>query len=326
VTTAFYTICTRSHLGQAFALLGSLRRFHADASLFVGLVDRLEPTLDLSPLGNVKIIGAESLMVPWFGEMSRRYRISELCFACKPYFANHILKHFPAIQKLVYLDSDTFAFSSFDRVFEKLDTHSLIVTPHGCEPVPGGDAALALERIILSAGMLNAGFFAIRRCAESADFLNWFARILRTECHGWAGDQPWLALAPAYFKGVMIDRNPGLNMAAWNARSRFLSAGPSGVEVNGCPLIFYHYSGFDFDDPRATSRVPDQGIPLEERDDLELALKPIRAAIAASPFTHLRAVRSPFGRLEPLPAKTSMITKGLKRVLRSAGIQVSRVR
>lgn len=326
MTEAFYTICTKSHLFQAHALVRSIRTVHPDARLFIGLVDRLTPDVDPAPLGDAELIEVEALSMPSLGEMSTRYRIPELCFACKPHFARHILRRHRDVSKLIYLDSDTFTFSRFDRVFRHLDHHCLVVTPHGSEPVRCGEDAIALERIILSAGILNAGFFAISRCEEAERFLDWFARILTTECHGWAGDQPWLALAPTYFEGVLIDRDPGLNMAAWNAGSRFLTQQDGQILVNGVPLVFYHYSGFDPASAASTSKIPAQSIRLASRPDLSLALSPIASAIREAAFAELRSSRSCFGKQGSALRSSAVLTRVAKRMLGLVGLQVSRAK
>lgn len=324
MTTAFYTICTLSHLGQAQALARSLFDVHPGARLFIGLVDRLDCSLDLSHLGQAEVVEVAALAIPWMEDMSARYTVPELCFACKPYFGRYLLDRHTEIQKLVYLDTDILVFGSFDSMLDRLERCSAIVTPHCTEPVPGGEEAVALERIVLRAGILNAGFFALRRSPSADAFLDWFASRLRTECLGWAGDQVWLALAPTLFPGVSIDRDPGLNMAAWNARSRRIEEVAGRLEVNGTPLVFYHYSGFDPDNPLSASKVPGQSIDVSERMDLRLVLEPITRAIRSPIYRELRGRRSAYGQPPRHSGPPSRLRRTVKALFRSIGLEVGR--
>ncbi|MDO9194746.1 MAG: glycosyl transferase, partial [Undibacterium sp.] len=59
-------------------------------------------------------------------------------------------------------------------------------------------------------------------------------------------DQRWIDLVPAFFEGVCILRTSRLNVAPWNLTTRELTGtAPNEVLVNGEPLGFYHFTGFD---------------------------------------------------------------------------------
>ena len=76
-------------------------------------------------------------------------------------------------------------------------------------------------------------------------------RWLRTHCVndrpiGLFIDQKFIDLLPGLAPGVRILRDPGLNLAYWNLPQRhFLPDAPGGPTVDGHPLSFFHYSGFD---------------------------------------------------------------------------------
>ena len=58
-------------------------------------------------------------------------------------------------------------------------------------------------------------------------------------------DQKWIDLAPAFFNGVHILKDPGLNVAFWNLHERRLSKSQAGWFVNDVsPLGFVHFSSF----------------------------------------------------------------------------------
>jgi hypothetical protein len=59
-------------------------------------------------------------------------------------------------------------------------------------------------------------------------------------------DQRWADHMPAMFEGVKILRSPAYNVATWNLSSRRATGrAPMGILINGEPLCFYHFSGFD---------------------------------------------------------------------------------
>ena len=59
-------------------------------------------------------------------------------------------------------------------------------------------------------------------------------------------DQRWIDLAPALFDGVAIIRSSRFNVAPWNLTTRNISGNlGEGFVVDGEPLGFYHFTGFD---------------------------------------------------------------------------------
>jgi hypothetical protein len=59
-------------------------------------------------------------------------------------------------------------------------------------------------------------------------------------------DQRWIDLVPAMFDGVRIVRSPRFNVAPWNLTTRrFSGSFADGFIVEGEPLGFYHFTGFD---------------------------------------------------------------------------------
>ena len=58
--------------------------------------------------------------------------------------------------------------------------------------------------------------------------------------------QKWLNFAPIFFDGVSILRSSRFNVAPWNISQRELRGSfDEGFAVDGKPLGFYHFTGFD---------------------------------------------------------------------------------
>ena len=60
-------------------------------------------------------------------------------------------------------------------------------------------------------------------------------------------DEAVVAMAKAHESGdIAIVRDPQYNVATWNLTSRRATGrAPYQIEINGKPLVFYHFSGFD---------------------------------------------------------------------------------
>ena len=67
-------------------------------------------------------------------------------------------------------------------------------------------------------------------------------------------DQRWVDLVPGMFQGVQIVRDPGYNVAYWNLSHRKVTGTEPDYQVSGAPLCFFHFSGYDPDQPDQLSR------------------------------------------------------------------------
>ena len=100
-------------------------------------------------------------------------------------------------------------------------------------------------------GTYNLGFLAVRMTEGGRRFVDWWADRLRRYCYdeipsGLFTDQRWIDLAPAFFDDIKIVRDPQYNVATWNlTHRRATGSSPYEILINGRPLVFYHFSGFD---------------------------------------------------------------------------------
>ena len=66
-------------------------------------------------------------------------------------------------------------------------------------------------------------------------------------------DQRWIDFVPGLFPHYIL-RDPACNVAYWNLHSRDLTWTSDHYEVNGKPLRFFHYSGYELDKPHLLSK------------------------------------------------------------------------
>src|SRR5262249_38053560 len=143
--------------------------------------------------------------------------------------------------------------------------------PHTLEPMPR-DGHIPDESAILMSGVYNCGFVAVG--PKSGDFLDWWMQRLRRDCivkieKGMFVDQRWVDFTPGYFEHH-IYRDPAANVAYWNLAERDVVWTGERYEVNGHPLQFFHYSGFEPGRPDQLSKFqgPDPRITTDDRPGL----------------------------------------------------------
>jgi hypothetical protein len=102
-------------------------------------------------------------------------------------------------------------------------------------------------------------------------------------------------LAPGFVDSLAVLRTPTLNLAYWNLEGRTLARGREGWTVDGEPLAFFHYSGFDPARPDLLSKHQDRvrvtpGSPLAEllADYAAAMLRNGHETSRAVPYAHLK--------------------------------------
>jgi glycosyltransferase involved in cell wall biosynthesis len=252
------TVCTiiaKNYLGQARVLAESLAKHNPEARFFVMLTDRIDGYFD-PDAEPFTVIPIDALPIPDLNRFCFQYTILELNTAVKPYFLEHLFTHHGA-RKLVYLDPDIMVFNSLQPLAELLDRYAIVLTPHLTDAVRDGRKPSEIE--ILRAGTFNLGFLALANRPTVSRLLDWWKERLYTDCRvdldkGIFVDQKWMDLAPGYFDDVFILRDPGYNVAYWNLHGRTISLHDDGVQVNGVPCRFFHFSGYSPGVPQRVSK------------------------------------------------------------------------
>ena len=246
---AVCTIAAKNYLAHVRVLTDSFLKYHPSSKVFVLLVDEVdgyfEPRAERFHLVRLEDLGVERLGPPF----RFKYSVLELCTAVKPFFLEYLLEAY-GLRKIVYLDPDILVMHSLDSLFSDLDHFSIILTPHLLKPL--SDDRRPSELDILLAGTYNLGFLAISNTETTRSFLNWWKERVYEYCtmeplKGIHVDQKWVELALGYFDGIHILRDPGYNVAYWNMGSRHLTIENGQTRVNGYPVYFFHFSGFDPD-------------------------------------------------------------------------------
>lgn len=253
------TIIAKNYLPMARVLADSWNRFHPGCPLFVLLLDSAQgffnpaaEAFETIPVSELHITNLPGFLF--------KYTVLEASTAVKPYLMGYLFRRY-AMDKLLYLDPDILILNSLDGLRNSLEEANVLLTPHLLSPLPA-DGRKQDDHDILQAGTYNLGFLGLRNGLESTQLLRWWSDKLYHQCivsfeNNLFVDQRWMDLTPGLFDGVQVLREPGYNVAYWNLHERAVSL-KNGVQVNGLPLHFFHFSGFDPDQPSVLSKYQDR--------------------------------------------------------------------
>jgi hypothetical protein len=283
---AAVTICARNYFAQALLLQRSFQAQHPDADFHVVLVDRRDEAFE-ARYPDARITWVEDLGLPHFAAHALRFDVIELSTNVKPHCLALLLDRY---ETAMYLDPDMVVYDVLAPVHEALADSAIVVTPASTTPILDGHRPDDIE--FLRVGVFNLGFIAVARCEEALRFLRWWSdRCLGHGFHetqvGVFVDQKWVNLAPCYFEGCRILKDPGINMAQWNLHERTLSVVGGRYVVNGrTPLRLFHFSSFDPHQPQAIAKRQAR-FPEGSRPDLARLLDDYAADLLAAGFDEL---------------------------------------
>jgi glycosyltransferase involved in cell wall biosynthesis len=266
---AVCTIIARNYIAYAKVLAASYLEHHPDGRFYVLVVDGLGD--DVNPQPGLHVLGPEDMTIPYFQQMCMQYDVTELCTAVKPSLLKLLLERYQE-EAVVYLDPDIMIMRPLVELQAALECSSIVLIPHLLDPIPL-DGKRPSERDILIAGAYNLGFIALKKSQEVDRFLSWWEERLADDCRvdvarGLFVDQKWIDLIPGLFDSTTILRDETYDVAYWNLHSRSVRRGADDFLVNGRPLAFFHFSGFDPDERLVLSRHQDR---VEVRGNTALA-------------------------------------------------------
>jgi hypothetical protein len=254
MSLAIGSIANRSHFPALRVLVESLRRHHPEIPTFYLAADAGDRgALTDGPTAEISL---EEVEIPDRQRFCFRHTAAEVTIALKPRLLRALLDR--GFTSAVFLDADILVTGDLGPFLRRLRERPITLSPHrlGLGDVDG-------ELRILCAGVYNGGVVGVSASAEADRFLDWFAERLAPACQvapeqGLHGDQRWLDLAPGFFPGCAIDRDPGINVAYWNLDERPVRTTGAGAgltfEAGGAPGRLVHYSGYEPDRPQQVTR------------------------------------------------------------------------
>ena len=245
-----FTSAAVNYLPKVRLLCHSLKKFHPEFSIVLGLADTVPAWLNVSDEPFDEVIAIDDLPIENKESWIFRHSIVELSTAIKPMFLEKLLAR-DDCDAVLYFDPDMVLFSRLDDLLSEMREANIGLTPHQVAPDTELSAIIRNEIESLKHGIYNLGFIAVRNSAESKRFAEWWSHRLYHFCRaaveeGLFTDQRWIDFVPVYFDGVKILKSPRYNVAPWNLTKRKVTGnGKIGYQVEGVPLGFYHFTGFD---------------------------------------------------------------------------------
>lgn len=264
------TIIAKNYLAQARVLAGSFNEIHPEGNCTVLVID--DPTGYIDPAEEqFELLTIDQIDLPDAERMTAIYDVMELSTAVKPWLLRTLLDR-PGVDSVSYLDPDIQVFSSLIKIEEEAKKHGIVLTPHFTKPLPR-DGRTPREEDILIAGSYNLGFIGLGAGKTADQLLAWWSERLENDCvndpaNGHFVDQRWIDLAPSFWPDLFLLRETNYNIAYWNLPTRTLEIDGDSYRVDGEPLRFFHFSGYN---PLRPNDLSKHQTRIALRDDPALA-------------------------------------------------------
>ena len=256
-----FTICAKNYIGLAQILERSVKKYEENVDFFIIVADEFDAGAQVerpeSALVAREILAMDDAL---WRNMAFKYNLTEFCTSIKPFCIEYFFNE--AYDSVCYLDPDTFLFSSFSYVWEKLGKYLVVTAPHLTIPQYPYKGDLP-DRSFLFNGISNLGFGAFRKSDKVLNVIRWWQDRLKDQCFGemllaQCTDQKWTDFFPAFFDSdeVLFSNNLGLNLAPWNYFERKVSCedgtwyveSRDGLSDRKDKLVFCHFAGYNYKD------------------------------------------------------------------------------
>ena len=283
------TIVAKNYLAHARVLARSYAEHHPGARTWVLVIDEVDGWID-AEREPFELVTPADVAIPGFERMVCLYSVLELSTAVKPSFLRWLMDE-RGLERVAYMDPDIRVHGDLSEIDRLLESNTMVVTPHLTEPMPR-DGRRPSETEILMSGSFNLGFLGLSRGEGSRKLLAWWAERLETDCvvdpeAGLFVDQRWMDFSPGLVDSFHVLRDPGYNVAYWNLSSRELTRERDGWRVNGEPLRFLHFSGYDPDSPQRLSKHQDR-VELRPGSELQRAYDTYGAELLANGYDEVK--------------------------------------
>ena len=238
----YCTYFDQRYLLQGLTLYRSLCAHAGDFTLHVlCLDDATHEVLRKLGLANVRPVPLRELEAgddALLAVKPTRSRV-EYYFTCSPSWPLYLLKRYPGMDLVTYLDSDLLFSASPEPVFAEMGDGSILIVGHRFPE--------RLRDFEIN-GIYNVGLVSFRNDTNGRACLSWWRERCLEWCYdrrenGRFADQKYLDDWPARFRGVVVLRHKGAGLAPWNWMNYRIGMEAGGLTVDGEPLIFYHFQG-----------------------------------------------------------------------------------
>lgn len=250
------TIIAKNYVAHARVLAESYLEHHPGGTCYALVIDEVDGYIDATS-EPFELITPAQLDIEDFEHMAAIYNVLELSTAVKPWLLQHLLEE-RDLERIAYFDPDIRIYDRLDEIEQLTREHGMVLIPHITSPLPR-DGKRPSEADILISGTYNLGFVSLERNSQTERLLDWWSERLATDCvvapdAGYFVDQRWMDFVHGVAPGFYVLRDPAYNVAYWNLHGRDLTFERGRYSVEGQPLGFFHFSGFDPDHRKRLSK------------------------------------------------------------------------
>lgn len=277
-----FTIVAKNYIGLARILENSIKKYFLDFDFYIIIADEIDDQLRADLNSNILVakytLGIDS--TTW-NNMSFKYNLTEFCTSIKPASFRYLFDNYD-YDKFIYLDPDICFFDSIGLIYDMLDHCEILLTPHLTQ-ISNVKRSDAPESAWLSCGIFNLGFCGLRRGLNSSKMIDWWHNRLNDGCYidnynSYFTDQKWMDFLPSFFTAseLNVTRHLGMNVAPWNFFERKVISNDDryyvtprfGNDQNQYPLIFVHYSGYNYSELKRGSVIQNNIPQLSTYEDI----------------------------------------------------------
>ena len=239
MTYNFCTIFNRNYLYKGLTLYYSIIKHCSNFKLWIlCLDDTTFTTLRKMNLTNIELVTLNKIEDEKLLSVKRGRNTGEYSWTCKPVFLLFILKNYPDIEIITYLDADLFFFSSPEPIYKELSNNSIMITSHRFPP-----EKKYREK---TKGKYNAGLIIFKNNQTTKDCLElWKKKCLEWCFHryeeGKLGDQMYLEEWSKLFSGIHDIKQIGVNLGPWSLSQYNVKIKNNQIFINDEPLILFHF-------------------------------------------------------------------------------------
>ena len=243
----FCTLFDKNYLTRGLALHYSLKRTCQSFRFWILCMDQTTyEILTKLKLENVTLIRLQEFEDKKLLAIKPTRTVGEYCWTCTPSLPLYILKCFPQVKMISYVDADLYFYSSPEPLFKEFGQNSIMIIPHRF--------ASAREVKEKAAGIYNVGMLTFRRDRNGRKCLLWWRERCLEWCYnrqedGKVGDQKYLDQFPKLFKKVCVLSHIGGGVAPWNIGQYRVWKNKDKIFVDKFRLIFYHFLGLQIYKP-----------------------------------------------------------------------------
>lgn len=242
MTNYFCTYFDSNYFYKGLTMYRSLLRVSQEFKLWILCFDDVTyKLLNRMALDKVELISLEEFEDEDLRKAKLNRSLVEYFWTCTPSLPLYLLRKYPELDMITYIDADLFFYSDISPIFEEVGASSIMLIEHRY--------AKNAKKKTRNNGIYNVQFITFRNDDAGITALGWW----RDRCIEWCyrrseegkmGDQKYLDDWPTRFNNVCVLMNKGAGLAPWNIIKYNIKQVGNEIYVDNDKLIFYHFHFF----------------------------------------------------------------------------------